>query len=676
MVLINGVKYACERCIRGHRVTTCTHTDQPLTMIKPKGRPATQCQHCRDQRKMKNLHTSCTCGKKGKPAGSHLASCLCHKNSHCTCSSTSKAQNNTYQNIHHLTASEKAKKQSLISAANAEVKKRLSVSSTASNGTVGSTPNLVKSVSPAMAHPPHTNYVIDDVLPFDSANGFYDLVNSPSLSEKYVNGSNPNFNENVFNSSNTPSPTTGRTRTSSYLTNNDIPHDPYGNNHSFNYARSLSEEAKHTPSPKKNVSNPPENNQFDMNDYASLGNPQLSPTEIDLVDNMFPLFPLVGQFSFDDDRNKPLLALPDHHQTSLGRSQSQSSRVSSLLNHVSNALPEEDEESFSIEGHQPVPLPPQVHSQIAHQQGTSSGTSSGIITHNSSTENFTVKPKPPHAKTQQPKPLRPSTIPHNSSSSTPSMNGSTHYQPIRPKRPESVLSITSNSSNRSFDVNHNSHQSFVNGNGNLPNSSNSSAFPPSAPFPGYDAAGNTSSSSGVLGVDDSRNFLSDEGSAQHFGRTGLGSVFSSTNLETNVKTEREESADLLFGDNILNNDTLSTSSSFLNFPHSNGISQAKPPSVSGEKVNSQPRPSQLVSNSSSSSYLHDYMHGDKPVANDFNPIRNGQNFEETELNNVNNSSTNVIPPAQIPFEYDLSMPAMLDFGSAMFENNKSNQDFL
>ena len=88
MVLINGVKYACERCIRGHRVTTCTHTDQPLTMIKPKGRPALQCHHCRDQRKLKNLHVSCTCGKKGKSPGMHLALCPCHKNTHCNCCTT------------------------------------------------------------------------------------------------------------------------------------------------------------------------------------------------------------------------------------------------------------------------------------------------------------------------------------------------------------------------------------------------------------------------------------------------------------------------------------------------------------------------------------------------------------------------------------------------------------
>lgn len=80
MVLIDGIKYACERCIRGHRVTTCNHSDQPLTMIKPKGRPSTQCQHCKDQRKFKNLHINCACKKKG--AVGHVPGCV---NGACTC---------------------------------------------------------------------------------------------------------------------------------------------------------------------------------------------------------------------------------------------------------------------------------------------------------------------------------------------------------------------------------------------------------------------------------------------------------------------------------------------------------------------------------------------------------------------------------------------------------------
>lgn len=68
MVLINGVKYACERCIRGHRVTTCTHTDQPLMMIKPKGRPSTTCAYCKELRKNKSAKPpgTCTCGRQEK----------------------------------------------------------------------------------------------------------------------------------------------------------------------------------------------------------------------------------------------------------------------------------------------------------------------------------------------------------------------------------------------------------------------------------------------------------------------------------------------------------------------------------------------------------------------------------------------------------------------------------
>ncbi|QGN15624.1 transcriptional activator HAA1 [Kluyveromyces marxianus] len=92
MVLINGVKYACERCIRGHRVTTCNHTDQPLTMIKPKGRPSTTCAHCKELRKSKNANPSgqCTCGRQDKKRLAQKvkeeASCTCKTDpDHCAC---------------------------------------------------------------------------------------------------------------------------------------------------------------------------------------------------------------------------------------------------------------------------------------------------------------------------------------------------------------------------------------------------------------------------------------------------------------------------------------------------------------------------------------------------------------------------------------------------------------
>ena len=78
MPLINGQKFACNSCIRGHRVSNCNHEGascidlrQPLTnaerelkLIAPKGRPVKQCDHCRGARKSKSNHTKCDCGTK------------------------------------------------------------------------------------------------------------------------------------------------------------------------------------------------------------------------------------------------------------------------------------------------------------------------------------------------------------------------------------------------------------------------------------------------------------------------------------------------------------------------------------------------------------------------------------------------------------------------------------
>ncbi|OZJ03597.1 hypothetical protein BZG36_03039 [Bifiguratus adelaidae] len=63
MVLLNGTKYACATCIKGHRSSHCLHSDRPLFEIKRKGRPITQCTHCRELRKTKQIHVKCTCDK-------------------------------------------------------------------------------------------------------------------------------------------------------------------------------------------------------------------------------------------------------------------------------------------------------------------------------------------------------------------------------------------------------------------------------------------------------------------------------------------------------------------------------------------------------------------------------------------------------------------------------------
>lgn len=53
-----------ETCIKGHRSSSCRHTDRALFEIKKKGRPVTQCEHCRELRKTKQVHVKCVCETK------------------------------------------------------------------------------------------------------------------------------------------------------------------------------------------------------------------------------------------------------------------------------------------------------------------------------------------------------------------------------------------------------------------------------------------------------------------------------------------------------------------------------------------------------------------------------------------------------------------------------------
>ncbi|EPS45224.1 hypothetical protein H072_779 [Dactylellina haptotyla CBS 200.50] len=45
MPIINGVKFACEPCMRGHRSSKCTHTDRILIKVRKPGRPLSSCPH-------------------------------------------------------------------------------------------------------------------------------------------------------------------------------------------------------------------------------------------------------------------------------------------------------------------------------------------------------------------------------------------------------------------------------------------------------------------------------------------------------------------------------------------------------------------------------------------------------------------------------------------------------
>lgn len=71
---------------------TLSFLDRDLQIIPPKGRPISQCQHCRSLRRSKSAHVKCDCGEKTakcphlKPAvEGHQSTCCCHHGAPCTC---------------------------------------------------------------------------------------------------------------------------------------------------------------------------------------------------------------------------------------------------------------------------------------------------------------------------------------------------------------------------------------------------------------------------------------------------------------------------------------------------------------------------------------------------------------------------------------------------------------
>ena len=93
----DGVKYACRKCIRGHRVSKCNHVNDELFVIKAKGRPSTHCDHCKQNRKRRNVHSRCVCGT--NPAGiTKKSSCQCDSTKVCVCISRAKSDTSKLEN--------------------------------------------------------------------------------------------------------------------------------------------------------------------------------------------------------------------------------------------------------------------------------------------------------------------------------------------------------------------------------------------------------------------------------------------------------------------------------------------------------------------------------------------------------------------------------------------------
>ncbi|KAI9256727.1 copper fist DNA binding domain-containing protein [Sporodiniella umbellata] len=70
-MIINGQKWSCETCIKGHRASSCEHRHRELIPIKKKGRPATQCVKCRELRLVRQLHRKCDCETATKEVEKH-----------------------------------------------------------------------------------------------------------------------------------------------------------------------------------------------------------------------------------------------------------------------------------------------------------------------------------------------------------------------------------------------------------------------------------------------------------------------------------------------------------------------------------------------------------------------------------------------------------------------------
>lgn len=92
-MIFEDVKFACETCIKGHRSSQCRHTDRPLHPIRKKGRPISQCDHCRSCRTSSASHSKCECRSKAAN-GLQSNKCDCNNGQPCICAGPSKIDYN------------------------------------------------------------------------------------------------------------------------------------------------------------------------------------------------------------------------------------------------------------------------------------------------------------------------------------------------------------------------------------------------------------------------------------------------------------------------------------------------------------------------------------------------------------------------------------------------------
>ncbi|ODA83613.1 hypothetical protein RJ55_02128 [Drechmeria coniospora] len=88
IMIVDGETFACGACVRGHRTGSCQHSDRPLQLIKKKGRPVSQCDHCRSMRHCRSAHVKCVCAKRAREGADDSGGkepCRCWQDGHCKC---------------------------------------------------------------------------------------------------------------------------------------------------------------------------------------------------------------------------------------------------------------------------------------------------------------------------------------------------------------------------------------------------------------------------------------------------------------------------------------------------------------------------------------------------------------------------------------------------------------
>ncbi|EED12178.1 conserved hypothetical protein [Talaromyces stipitatus ATCC 10500] len=83
-MLIDGEKWACEACVRGHRVSSCRHHDRPLIRINKKGRPFSVCIICRGPCNNREEHSKLNRDKKSDGESDSKSSKVLRKRQHTT----------------------------------------------------------------------------------------------------------------------------------------------------------------------------------------------------------------------------------------------------------------------------------------------------------------------------------------------------------------------------------------------------------------------------------------------------------------------------------------------------------------------------------------------------------------------------------------------------------------